>query len=190
MMSKASMILVLCEDKLQDVVIRRFLKKGWGHGPRSIRVIQYPSGTKGSAEQHVRDRYPVQLKALWQRSASTILIVAIDADTGSVAEHHNELLQACLQADNGPVPRTADEPVVHIVPRRNIETWLAYLNGDAVDETVDYKIGRYDYKRRESDCHPLVDRLAECCKERTPLEAPPDSLSSACVEFERIRAHL
>ena len=132
----------------------------------------------------------MELKGLRQRSASTILIAVIDADKESVAKHHEELSQACRQTDNGPVPRTADEPIVHIIPRRNIETWLAYLDGNVVDETVEYKKSKYQYKGRESDCHSLVDRLAKRCKERTPLKDPPDSLSKACVEFERIRANL
>lgn len=189
-MSKASRIVVLCEDKLQAVVVRRFLTKGWGHGPRTVRVIPPPAGREGSGEKYVRDQYPVQLKECRGRHASTILIVVIDADRESVKKHHDELSQACQQTDNGPAPRTDDEPVVHVIPKRNMETWLAYLDGVSVDETTDYKKGKYLYRGNESACHGLVDVLAARCKNRENLVSPPESLADVCKEFDRIRDRL
>lgn len=181
MMSKASQIILLCEDKLQEVVVRRFLKEGWGVGSRKIRVVPFPNG-KGSGESHVRKKYPKNLKAYRSRSAQTILIAVIDADTGSVAQHHRELDNACQGFD----PRFSNEAVVHMIPKYHIETWLAYLDGQAVDEDKKYK-SDYQFKGCESNCHRLVDQLVGKCKSNTPLNSPPASLSDACNEFSRIR---
>jgi len=49
-MSKASQIIVLCEDKAHEVFVKRFLKKGWGVKPRAIRKPPYSSG-KGSGKK-------------------------------------------------------------------------------------------------------------------------------------------
>ena len=187
-MGKASRIVVLCEDKLQDVVVCRFLKQGWGVSNRDIEVVDYPATGSGSGEQHVRKEYPRQLTAFRRRvaTAQTVLIAVVDADNESVKKHHDELVQSCQQATSGIAPRGDGEAVVHIIPKRHMETWLAYLDGVDVDETTDYKRG-YSFRKRESDCHGLVDELAKRCKNRISLTNQPDSLSEACNEFDRIR---
>lgn len=192
-MSKASQIVVLCEDRLQEVFVCHFLKQGWGKKNRDIRVVPYPHGGSGGAgEKHVRDKYPDQLRAYRARSAraKTILIAVIDADTGTVQEHNGELDEACNAAQPSIVGvRQTDEAVVHVIPKRHIETWLAYLDTGSVDEDRRYK-PHYTFKGRESDCHRLVDKLAMACKDRNRLTGMPDSLTQACAEFERIRGLL
>jgi hypothetical protein len=175
MMSRASQIILLCEDQLQEVVIRRFLKnKGATH--RSIRTIPYYRGV-GSGEQFVREEYPNQIKAFRQRHAQTLLIVVIDADTHSVTERNRQLDDAC--EERGERPRTANEAVVYFVPKRHIETWLAYLDGQDVNETDSYKTG-YAFSGRERKAKPLVDRL---CRSNSSLPDKPDSLEVACNEW-------
>ncbi len=189
-MSRASEIVVLCEDRLQEVFIRRFLKRGWGIKEPPIRVIPYPhTGSGGAGEKHVRDEYPDQLKACRTRHARTILIVVIDADTGTVLAHHKELDDACRQAQPPVAGRQANEAVVYVIPKWHIETWLAYLDGITVSEDQQYKAS-HAFKGSESACHPLVDKLATACKEGKRLMAPPDSLVQVCVEFDRIRGLL
>ncbi len=183
MSNRASQFIILCEDKLQDSVIRRFLKKGWDITERQIRNPGYPKdGGGGSGEKHVRDKYAEELKAFRNRnaSASTVLIVAIDADTKSVRVHNNELNAAAQK--NGISMRLKNEAVIHIVPKRHIETWLAWLNGVEIDENTSYK-PKYEYKNCESDAHPLIDKLADNCRQNKQLENPPDSLKKACDEF-------
>lgn len=189
-MSKASRITVLCEDHLQKVVVWRFLTKGWAVNPRNINVVPYPHG-KGSGEGHVRTRYLKELNAFRTRSASakTILIVVIDADTGSIEQHHRELEIACQRADPAIEPRKTNEAVVHLIPKRHIETWLAYLDDKKPNEDESYKLG-YEFKHKESRCHNLVDKLVHNCKHSTPLNSPPPSLKKSCDEFERIRSIL
>lgn len=177
-MNKASQIIILCEDKLQDVVVHRFLTKGWGVKPRIIRRVPYPSGS-GSGEAHVRKRYPDELKAFRSRPASTVLIAVIDADTKSVSQHHRELDTACSNIPS----RQEGEAIVHIIPKHHIETWLAYLDGVEVDEAQNYKQS-HGFKGRESECHRLVDELAGRCKNNVPLSGFPPSLVGACKEFK------
>ena len=170
-------IVLLCEDSQHEAFVRRFLKRRrlvTGHW----RVEKCPGG---SAEQFVRERYPVELKALRRRHAKTVLIVVVDGDSEGVQTRRASLADACRAANIE--DRTAAEPVVVIVPTWNIETWLAYLAGKSVVETK----GDYPRLPRESDCQPQVEALAAMC-EQGQLRAPaPASLQDACGEYERFR---
>ena len=190
-MSKASQVIVLCEDRLQEVFLCRFLKHGWGIAIRDIRVVPYPHGSGGAGEKHVRDRYPNELKAYRARSARaiTILLVAIDADDKTVQTHQQELDEACGCEQPAVTVRQVGEAVVHVIPKWHIETWLAYLDGIKVSENGQYKAS-HTFQGRESDCHPLIDKLAATCRNGQQLTDPPDSLMQTCREFGRIRGLL
>lgn len=184
-MSKASKITILCEDKLQEVFVSRFLKK-CGVRQRSCVVVAYPAG-KGSGEQHVREHYANELKAFRTRPASTVLIVVIDADDKTLQARHNELDSQAASAD---LPARQDsEQIVHVIPKRHIETWLAYLDGNNVNEADEYK-PQYQFKNCESDAHRLIDKLEDHCRNQTGLIDAPDSLVQVCREYERIRGAL
>ncbi|MBL7219742.1 MAG: hypothetical protein ISS69_06500 [Phycisphaerae bacterium] len=181
-MSKASRITILCEDKLQDVFVSRFLKK-CGVNNRVYTVIDYPEG-KGSGEQHVREKYAKELKAFRTRPASTVLIVIIDADKKTVQARHDQLDS---QATSAGLPvRQDNEQIVHVIPKRHIETWLAYLDGNDVNETDKYKT-KYQFTKCESNAHGLIDKLANHCRNQTELTDAPDSLVQVCREYDRIR---
>ena len=171
---------LLCEDSQHEAFVRRFLKRrplAAGH----LRVEKCPGG---SAEQFVRERYPIELKELRRRHARTALIVVVDGDGEGVQRRRAALAEAC-QAVNLE-DRTAAESVAILVPTWNIETWLAYLAGESVDE----ERRNYPRLRTESDCQPQVETLASMC-DRRQLRAPaPPSLEDACREYEGIRAKL
>jgi len=181
-MSKASQIIVLCEDKAHEVFVKRFLKKGWGVKPRAIRVPPYPSG-KGSGKKYVENQISQEVAALRQRHASTILLAIQDADELSL-EQLKFNLDAKLQPSRGD-----NEPIAYIIPKWHIETWIAYLNGEKVDESQTFK-KKYGEISESKDSHPFVDELADKCRENKQLESPPDSLVAACEEFNRIRSAL
>lgn len=186
-MSRASEYIILHEDKMHLVFVQYFLKKFGVHN-RLIRSVLCPKG-KGAGEQHVRNRYPNELKAYRTRAAKalTVLIVVIDADSGSVEDHRRELDRSARK--NEVEARTSQDKIVHIIPKRNIETWLAFLDLGCVDENKDYK-NEYGFKKRESECHVLIDRLYDACKHHRNLADIPPSLQEACHEFERIRSLL
>lgn len=179
-MSDAVQAVILCEDTQTECFIRRFLlKRNWSR--RQIRTETLPAG-RGSGLVWVRERFVRELKAYRSRSAraATCLIVAADADDKTVEERIATFRQSC---DEASVPfRRDQERVVFVIPRRNIESWLAYLRGQVVNE-----IERYPKYENESDCRAQVTKLDELCRlQRLSPEPPPPSLVSACSEFQRI----
>jgi hypothetical protein len=60
-------------------------------------------------------------------------MVIIDADTDEVSRRVRQLKEAL-----GASARNEDEAIVHLIPRRNIETWILHLSDMDVDEETDY----------------------------------------------------
>ena len=60
----------------------------------------------------------------------------IDAYTGDVSRRIHQLENSL--ADEHLPPCTSEERIVHLIPKRNIETWILNLNGNPVDEDTDY----------------------------------------------------
>lgn len=175
-----SQAVILCEDQQQEVFIRHFLVKK-GYSPRQMRIERCPSG-KQAGEQFVRERYPTELKALRQRSAraGSALLVMIDADTKSVEETAKWLDVIC--SEQGVAVRNQNDKAAVLIPKRNIETWIHFLNGKTVDETTAYGKLRY-----ESECKPGVDSLFEICSQgKCPADFPA-SLKLACKEYRRVK---
>jgi hypothetical protein len=168
-------LVLLCEDKQHEVFARRFLNEmGWE--TRAMRVEKVPGG-RGAGEQFVRKRFPVELKAHRSRPVSQALVVMIDGDAEGTAARLQQLSHACREARVA--ERTDHDRVAIFIPTWNIETWLAYLDGDEVME------GRPDYPRlsREGDCQRHVEALAQMCGDRELREPAPASLETACSEY-------
>lgn len=170
-------IVLLCEDQQLATFMRRFLKRrGWQ--AHDIREVISPSG-RGSGEQWVRGHYPKELAAARARGGGTVLMVGTDADTLPVTGRIESLDQECR--DQGVPVRSANDLVIMVVPKRNIETWFAYLREEDVNEADVYE--RY---RHESDCQEDVKVLDAMCRhQHLRLPAPP-SLQAACAEFARM----
>ena len=172
-------ITLLCEDSQTNAFVRRFLRRR-NFGSRDIHTRELPSGAQ-SGEQWVRERYPDELKAIRGRR-NAYLIVVTDADRNSTADRRTQLDTAC---DEKQIPRREDgEPVLIIVPRRNIETWLHYLGGGTpVDETT-----RYPRLKPERDCVTHANNLYRMCHEAQRLDkgAPP-SLRESCAEYRKLQ---
>jgi hypothetical protein len=181
MSNRSSQIVILCEDTQQESFIRRFLKKAHGIQSSLLRVSKNPSG-KGSGEQFVRSRFPNELKALRQRQhrASTTLIVAIDADTSDTTQIRETLNAAC--AESGIESNTDRDNVAFVIPNRNIETWITWLNGQPVDETT-----AYPKLPNESTYQPAVEKLFDICSQNAAPPDFPQSLADACVEYRKVK---
>ena len=164
-------ITVLCEDKQHEAFIRRFLKRR----NRDMYVVPRPS--TGAGERFVRDQFPVYLEAVRKRGG--ILVTMIDGDNHSIQQRLKQLDDACRQREVSPL-RSEDNAVV-FVPVRNIETWLAYLDGEEIDETR-----TYPKLRRERECKRHVDALVEMCETETLRSPSPPSLDVACQEYHRV----
>jgi hypothetical protein len=175
--SRRVQLVLLCEDRQHEAFARRFLNAmGWE--TRAMRVEKAPGG-RGAGEQFVRKRFPLELKAHRSRPVSQALVVLIDGDDQGTVARLQRLGQACREA--GVAERTQEERVAVLIPTWNIETWLAYLEGEKVGE------GRRDYPRlvRERECHRHVDELARMCREGKLREPAPPSLVEACGEYQK-----
>ena len=168
---------LLCEDLQHEVFVRRFFKK-YGWDTRWWRVERAPPG-RGSAEQFVRKQYPAELADFRRLGRQEIaLVVMIDGDERGLAGRRKDLLDACQSA--GVEPRAPSERVMVFVPTWSIESWIAYLNGQDVEESK-----HYPRLARESDCQPHVNALAEMCSKQALRAPAPESLRVACDEYRR-----
>jgi 4-hydroxyphenylpyruvate dioxygenase-like putative hemolysin len=109
------------------------------------------------------------------------LIVHVDADPqNTVADRHTQLGAALQQA--GQLPRGATEHISHIVPKRNIETWIYfYLNGPPVDEATEYA----KYPGNESACWPAAEKFSDDAVQNVMPLGAPASLVQGLQEFKR-----
>ena len=171
--------MLLCEDKQQSTFVYRFLiEMGWRKN--QIRIRSAKPG-KGSAEQFVRNRFPKELNEHRARpSVSRALMVMMDGDNRGISGRMAELADACTKAKTS--PRTQKEQdVLVFIPTWRIETWLAYLESETVDET------KRDYPRlpRPRDCARHVDTLVKMCRNKALRKPAPASLAAACDEYRR-----
>lgn len=131
----------------------------------------------GAGDQFVRDNYPAYLDAIRRRNG--ILVVMIDGDNDSIEQRLKQLNDVCEQSDIP--PRKSSDNVAIFVPSRNIETWLAYLNGEDVNET-----DTYPRLRRERECQKHVNALEQMCSEGKLRTPAPESLEAACREYNNV----
>ena len=118
-------IVLLCEDKQTDSFVRDFLKHR-NFGRHDIETCPIPD-SRGAGEQLVREQYPEQLKIIRKRK-NAYLIVVIDADKGTIDDHHKELEIACRE--QGVPPRDKkDANVLHIRAPRKIREVHNRLGG-------------------------------------------------------------
>ena len=171
-------VVLLCEDRAHNTFVRRFLRKR-GFTPRQIHTRELPHDRQ-SGEQWVRSQYPKELNAVRNRG-SHHLVVVTDADGNSTGQRRAQLDQECDK--HGVERRTSGDPVIIIIPRRNIETWFKHLDdGGTVDETNVYPktFTAKDHKR-------LAEELHRICYERQRLpESAPPSLSEACDQRAKV----
>lgn len=170
-------VILVCEDRQHEAFARRFLKLT-GIQPKRIRVLRAPSG-EGSGERWVKETYPKEVKAHRQNShiKGRGLIVIVDEDTQSTTPRA-KALEESLESANLP-NRAVDERILHVIPARNIETWIAYLDGLEVDETK-----TYPKLPRERDCSDAVKTLFEMCQKHQLREPSPPSLEATCGEYQ------
>ncbi len=169
---------ILCEDKLTHCFIRRFLISQ-GVNARKINALPLPAA--GCGEQYVRAQYPKQLRYLRSNSyVSNILVVAIDADFNTCMERQKQLDEACGNA--GVDKRSSKDNLLLLVPKRNIETWIKYFDGETVDEEHDYA---HFLNVHESDCYNSADKMAAEFSQTT-FSSELSSLQFAYQEYTQL----
>ena len=100
----------------------------------------------------------------------------VDGDKLGVQGRMQQFDQKCDELE---IPiRKPDDRAAIIVPTRNIETWIKFLEDNKVDETTSYP-----KLHLESECKQAVDRLVRYCKNNSLPNTAPASLQIACSEF-------
>ena len=169
---------IVCEDRQHGSFVRKFLEEtGLIKNNRTLRIEQAPFG-RGAADRFVRSTYVTELKVARRRHVDQILILVLDGDKFGVQGRLRQLDDACQKEEVQ--ARSPADKVAVFIPTWNIETWLAYLDGEDIDE------GRPNYRRldKESDCKAHAAKLAKMCRSRELREPAPDSLKAACREYD------
>ncbi len=174
-MTEKVQIVLICEDRQHSALMRRLLEaQGWSK--HKIREQISPGG-RGSAERWVRVRYAEEVRILRQKPhLGLAVVVVMDEDTQGALRREEQLASALAEA--GLPPRSAGERILHVLPARNVETWIAYLRGVDVDEVT-----VYPKLERERECAPQVAALKAMCDARALRQPAPPSLERACREY-------
>ncbi len=171
---------LLVEDQRHESLVRRYLER-LRPGKYVFRSRKAGPG-KGSGEQHVRQRYASEVRACRRGHTDTCLIVLMDADTGTCVQREKQLAEQLREMEEG--PRLAGEAILHLIPKRNIETWLLCLAGHEVDEVGDY---RYDPRLGPKAATVAAATLYEWTRANVsvPIHCV-ESLGRALPEFGRL----
>ncbi|MCL4782853.1 MAG: hypothetical protein KJZ70_07455 [Bryobacterales bacterium] len=182
-MNRPSKVIVIAEDDRTHSFVWNFLKK-LKYGRHHYTPRRVPGG---SGEQFVRKAFANEVRAVRSRSASTALIVVVDADN-QTAEYRFRQLTDSLR-DRGIPARSETEPIAILIPKRNIETWIRFLTGEPADEAREYKprSGSAGDHRMQNSVRIAADKFYELTRPNAPL--PPGiipTLERAVSEARRI----
>ena len=173
-MNKEAQVFILCEDTVHYHFAREYFKLLGFNRRRIILAGNNPKGQSvGSGAVLVQSNYEKQVKAFHSKinHLECILVVIIDDDK---QEHIKSLYKIYT-------PLT-DEKILIFSPKRNIESWFYYIDGNNINESDDYKKSYRNAKPTE-----FAKKLKEeICASGLPENAP-SSLLQACKELNRIK---
>jgi len=172
--------IILAEDLEQQNLVRRYLER-CGHAA-PFRLL--PLTKRGSGEKYVRDQYSKEVHACRSalgRRGSALLVVIVDADTETTRRRAAQLSVALRAA--GMDERREDEPIVVLIPKRHVETWIRALLGIQVDEAT-------DYTRPTPSAKDIKDAAAKLREWTRPGAIPgptsPASLTASLPEWRKV----
>ena len=176
-MGNSAKVVILCEDRHHATFARRVLQD-YGIQPRELRVVPLPAS--GGGINHVKSRYVDEVREIRSRASrmTVALVVIIDADSDAPSERHEFL--SMLLKEVGEPERSSSERIVHLIPKRHIETWVHYLLGSPVDEELDYK------EKTAADVRNAAGKMVGFCSTGV-VAHEPKSLRSACLELQKLR---
>lgn len=146
--------MVLCEDLQAQVVLYRLLSKRWGNRFPRVRALPLPAG-QGCGSQYVREQYAVEVRAQRSASVNQVLVVHIDGDNVGLAVRNSAFASELSTA--GLAARGPAEPIAHVIPCWETETWILHAQGESVTESAN---ARRKFQGEEgSAAEPLVDLL-------------------------------
>jgi hypothetical protein len=106
----------------------------------------------------------------------------IDADSGSVEDRRRQIERALRDAEEP--ARGQLEPILNLIPKRNVETWVLCLSSLIVDEQQDYR----------HDARVTADSIKQAASTLFSWTRPNADIPDNCVpslryclpEFDRI----
>lgn len=173
MSNRYAHVVVLCEDLRHYNFVRRYLiLRGVEEDDIVPRIS--PSG-RGAGSRYVLEKAPDEVRAIRRRACRAGLVMVIDSDNFSVEDRLRQLNQSMEQS--GVSNRGRAERIAVLSPKRNIETWIFHLCGNAANEEDDYK-----NRVSPSDLKTSVAAFAKMCPHKCE-EIPLPSLQHACKEL-------
>jgi hypothetical protein len=132
---RVSQTILLCEDDAHSSLVIAYLRQcGLNTNPPCVRIRNASREVRGGNIAWVLQEFPKELHACRKRHATharTLLIVVADADNFSVDDRRSHL-------ESDPPVSTAD-PLVVLIPKRHVETWIRNALGQSVNQDDDYK---------------------------------------------------
>jgi hypothetical protein len=178
-------VVIVVEDQEQQNLAYRYLERCKPRLTyRECRFERPAKGSGGSGEQFVRNRYPAEVKEHRRRvgkGASALLVVMVDADMETTEWRASQLSDALTTASMD--GRRDDEPIVLLIPKRHVETWIRALLGNQVDEETDYTRPTpttKDIKEAAAKLHEWTRPVAN------PGPTSPLSLTASLPEWRKI----
>jgi hypothetical protein len=179
-MSRNVSAVILCEDKLQQTFIRKFLNQK-GFENRKIILIDLPNG-KGCGFKFVQDQFELELKQLNRRHSKTVLIAMIDQD--GKQERFTELVRK-RDKYKSDYPNLNIHRILIFAPNRSIETWIKSIQDRA--SVPEINVLQHYLRGCEKDCLSAVKELAVWCNAQSLPDYLPISLYKACEEYQNIK---
>jgi hypothetical protein len=137
---RVSQTILLCEDRVQASLVRLYIGCcGLNTNEPCLHPIIASEQVRGGNVGWVLREFPRQLEACRKRQtrAKTLLIVVADADSLGVDERYRDLTRALQGA--GLEAIAPSDPIVVLIPKRHVETWIHTTTGQPTNETDDYK---------------------------------------------------
>lgn len=172
MSNRNAQVCILCEDTTHFHFARKYLEL-MGFNSRNIIPRHNPKGrSTGSGAVFVKESYEKELKAFHSKNRSSyILVVFIDDDT----KNHVANLRKIYS------PNTT-EKILLFSPSRNIESWFHFIDGNAIDDTEDYK-----RLYQQAEPSKFAKKLKQNICSASLTKDAPSSLHHACTELNRLK---
>lgn len=184
-MSNPAQVIVLAEDIRQSRFIKAWIRERIPQFPsRNIRESPMSNGS-GSGAQRVIAQYKSEVMAYLTRHARKWLIVVIDADNLSAQDRLNQLANELLQSVEERIRRCLvnSEQIAHLVPKWSVETWILFLNGEAVNKDTRYKATNRDWDKL---IRPASVQLCEWTMQNNPARDCIPSLEYGIRELRKL----
>lgn len=174
---------ILCEDREHANFVRSFLKL-LGVNERKFTTDKFVDGG-GSAEAHVRFSLPDALEKIRRKDENTFLVVVTDADR-STHRASDRIKQLNEELENrGFRAIEKNDRVLFVIPKKNIETWFAWVDeGETIDEVSDYK-QRYRNVKAAQYGKKFHQKYVAFRNDGTDCDNAPGSIRDMCAEFVR-----